>query len=126
MVGPAAPLFLPRIPTHVIAVLVPEARRVLLQELETPHPLRARPEIQVRHHEPGGPAVPRRQVFTIVPEREEIGRVDAGPLEDCTRLDPLEDVVVPAPPGHSGCRSERMLDGAEDPKLPGGAVHLGH
>src|SRR6185503_65628 len=42
-------LFRPRIAAHVIAVLLPEARQVIRQELEAAHPLRALPEIQMRY-----------------------------------------------------------------------------
>src|SRR2546427_6584554 len=45
------PLFLPRIAPHVVAVLLPEAGHVLIDQREAPYPLRALPEIQVRSEE---------------------------------------------------------------------------
>src|ERR1700746_80593 len=43
------PLFFPRIPVDVVAVLFPEAGFVLGRECKSAHPFHALPEIQVRH-----------------------------------------------------------------------------
>ena len=47
----------PRIAAVVVAVALPEAGFVVVEELEPGDPLRALPEVEVRHDEPGGPAV---------------------------------------------------------------------
>src|SRR5258708_19466070 len=59
------PLFLPRVAPHVVAVLLPEAGHVLIYQCEAPCPLRALPEIQVRHQQPGGPAVLGHEPLTV-------------------------------------------------------------
>src|SRR3989454_499998 len=73
---PAAPipLFLPGIASHVVAVLLPEAGHVLIDQREAPYPLRALPEIQVRHQQPGGPAVLGHEPLTAPLERDEVVR----------------------------------------------------
>src|SRR6266550_2415329 len=59
------PLFLPGVAPHVVAVLLPEPGNVLVDQRETPYPLRALPEIQVRHQQPSGPAVLWREPLTV-------------------------------------------------------------
>src|SRR5713101_9476604 len=48
----AVPLLAPWVAIHVIAVGLPEAGLVLLHQLESAHPFRALPEIQVWDQEP--------------------------------------------------------------------------
>src|SRR4051812_10590837 len=60
------PLFLPRVAEQVIAVGLPEPRLVLVLQLEPAHPLRALPEIEMRHEQPSGSAVLRLQWLTVV------------------------------------------------------------
>ena len=48
----AVALFLPRVAIHVIAVRLPEARRVLVHQPQPAHPLGAFPEVQMRHEQP--------------------------------------------------------------------------
>ena len=71
-IGPPEALLGPGIPAHVVAVLLPEAGVVLRQNLEPSHPLRALPEIEVRHQQPNGAAVFRRQRLAVVGEREQV------------------------------------------------------
>src|SRR6187455_1081930 len=47
-------LFLPGIGVQVVAVDLPESGRVHLDELEAADPLRALPEVEVRHHQAAG------------------------------------------------------------------------
>src|SRR5437879_11633897 len=54
---PAVPLLGPWVAAHVISVLLPEPGHVIRQELEPAHPLRALPEVQVRHQQARRPAV---------------------------------------------------------------------
>src|SRR5262245_9120087 len=71
-VGPPVPLFGPGIAPHVVAVLLPEAGVVLLQQLEPAHPLGALPEVEVWHQEADRTAVLRSQGLAVVAERQEI------------------------------------------------------
>src|SRR6266568_9303240 len=48
----AVPLLAPWVAVHVIAVGLPEAGLVLRHKLQSAHPLRALPEIEMRHQEP--------------------------------------------------------------------------
>src|SRR5580658_2938539 len=50
-------LLLPRVTVVVIAVGLPEARHVMIEQLEPPHPLGALPEVQVRDEQPRRAAV---------------------------------------------------------------------
>src|SRR6267378_7078168 len=68
------PLFRPRVAPHVIAVLLPESGDVLVDQRETPYPLRALPEIQVRHQQPGGPAVLGCEPLAVPLERDQVVR----------------------------------------------------
>src|SRR5205807_8936018 len=47
----------PRVSVVVVAVALPEARLVLGAELDSPHPLRALPEVELRDEQPRPPAV---------------------------------------------------------------------
>src|SRR3954454_334824 len=88
------PLFLPGIAVVVVAVALPEAGRILLRELQATDPLRALPEVQVRHEQPRRPAVLGSQrlasVFVHDPRlaarhlvERNVGRVDAvAPVDD--------------------------------------------
>src|SRR5436309_3750240 len=60
----------PRVGVHVVAVLLPEARRIDVEELERAQPLRRFPEVELRQDEPQGPAVGRLAVLAVVLERE--------------------------------------------------------
>ena len=54
---PRVPLLAPGVAALVVAELLPEPEVVLDRQREPPDPLRALPEVQVRHQEPGGTAV---------------------------------------------------------------------
>jgi hypothetical protein len=51
------PLLSPWIAVDVVAVGLPEPGLVVIHQPQTPHPLRALPEIQVRNEEPSGASV---------------------------------------------------------------------
>src|SRR5882672_12588797 len=70
----AIALFRPRVAPHVVAVLLPEPGNVLVHQREAPYPLRALPEIQVWHQQPGGAAVLGHEPFTIPLERDQVVR----------------------------------------------------
>src|SRR6266404_7826418 len=46
------PLLLPRITVHVISVLLPESRRILIEKFKSTNPLHRFPPIQMRHNQP--------------------------------------------------------------------------
>src|SRR4051812_7611647 len=56
-IGSIVPLFGPGIAAHVIAARFPIAGLVLFHERHVAEPLRALPEIEMRHHEPHRAAV---------------------------------------------------------------------
>src|SRR5690606_41187036 len=60
------PLLLPGIAARVVAVALPEARLLVVQDPQARDPLDALPEVQVRHHQPGRAAVFARQRFAVV------------------------------------------------------------
>src|SRR6266545_4644278 len=62
------PLLAPWIAVVVVAVLLPEARRVLGAQRQPAHPLRALPEIEVRHEQTRRPAVLGLERLAVVPE----------------------------------------------------------
>src|SRR5690348_4730002 len=72
--APAVALFLPRVTTHVIAVLLPKARHVRVEQRQAPNPLGALPEIQVRYEQTGGPTMFRRQPLAAPLQRDEVVR----------------------------------------------------
>src|SRR5690242_16796313 len=83
---PPAPvaLFLPGVAPHVIAVLLPESRQVLIEQLEASHPFRALPEIEMRHEQSRRPAVLGRQRLAGPGERDEVlGAVEVGQRQVC-------------------------------------------
>ena len=55
------PLLEPGVTPVVVAVDLPEARLVMVQQPQAGHPLGALPEVQVRHEQPGRAAVLDRQ-----------------------------------------------------------------
>ena len=55
---------------HVVAVHLPEARRVPVHELDAAHPFRTLPEVERRHHDPHWSAVHRIERLAIVGDRE--------------------------------------------------------
>src|SRR5688572_8608193 len=57
----AETFFLPRVRFVVVAVALPEARSIVRGELEATNPLRALPEIALRHHQAERVAVVRRE-----------------------------------------------------------------
>src|SRR5262249_32962784 len=59
-------LFFPRIGVKVIAVDLPESRRVDVEELERPDPLGALPKVQLWDDEPAGASVLGREVLPVV------------------------------------------------------------
>src|SRR5688572_26704256 len=64
------PLLAERVAVVVVAERFPETGLVLVHESKAPHPLRALPEVEVRHEEAGGPAVLRIERFAVVAERD--------------------------------------------------------
>src|SRR5215207_7935740 len=64
------PLLTPWIAAIVIAQLLPEARCILVVELDAAHPLRALPEVEVWHEQACRPPVLRRQRLAVVTERD--------------------------------------------------------
>src|SRR5947208_6852160 len=62
-------LLAPWIAPVMVAKLLPESARVVLHKLEPTHPLRALPEVQVRHEQPRRTAMFRGQWRTVVSER---------------------------------------------------------
>src|SRR5262249_62200003 len=73
-------LLTPRVAIVVIAVGLPESRRITVHEAQLPHPLRALPEVEVRHEEPGGAAVLGRERLTVVFHRHP--RLAAGDIRE--------------------------------------------
>src|SRR5207249_648014 len=61
-------LVLPGVGVHVVAVDLPEAGRVDVEELEAAQPLGALPEVELGHDQAKGPAVIGREVLTVVLE----------------------------------------------------------
>src|SRR5690348_9584130 len=51
------PLLFPRVAVVVVAVHLPEARLVVVAQLDPAHPLGALPEVEVRHEQASGAAV---------------------------------------------------------------------
>ena len=67
--GKAWVVFPPRVAVEVVAIRLPEAGLVVVEELETAHPFRALPEVEVRDEKPGRPAVLGVQRLAV--EREQ-------------------------------------------------------
>src|SRR5258705_13599150 len=63
--SPPESLFRPRIAVHVIAVLLPESRRIRGPQLDAANPLGTFPQIEPRHQPPQRPAMLRGQIFSI-------------------------------------------------------------
>src|SRR5437868_12905467 len=116
------PLFQPRVAENVIAVGLPETRLVLVLQPEAAHPLRALPEVEVRHQQPRRPAVLRlerlavvvvgdpclairdvleRQVRRVTPvaEREQVAGIMVDESEERVERDALPDGVELRPLG---------------------------
>src|SRR6478672_12343358 len=74
MIRTPVALLMPGIAPHVVSVLLPEARVVLLQQLKPADPLRALPEIEMGHQQTHRPAVLGREWLTVVAEREQVRR----------------------------------------------------
>src|SRR4030095_1290573 len=64
------PLLPPWIATIVVAIHFPEPRLVMRGELDTAHPFRALPEVEMRNEKPRGTAMLRGERPPIVPERD--------------------------------------------------------
>src|SRR5688572_20248566 len=64
------PLFAPGVAVEVVAVLLPEAGLVVLHHREAAHPLRALPEVEVRHEQTRGAAVLGIEVLAVELERD--------------------------------------------------------
>src|SRR4051794_14444364 len=58
-------LFGPRVAVHVVPVLLPEPRLVVLRHDQATHPFGALPEVQRRHEQPGRPTVLGIERFTL-------------------------------------------------------------
>src|SRR6185436_19413944 len=63
---PRVPLLAPGVAALVVPELLPEPEVVLDRQREAPDPLRALPEVQVRHQEAGGAAVLGIQRLALV------------------------------------------------------------
>ena len=79
-VAPVA-LLAPGVAVHVVAVALPEAGGVLVEEPEAPHPLHRLPEIEVRHHQSQRPPVVGFEWLAS----ERVGEEVLGPDEICDR-----------------------------------------
>src|SRR5450756_392499 len=77
----AEALFLPRVSVVVVAVALPEAADVVVQEFQPADPLRALPEVPLRHHEAERVAVVWLQRLALVAVRQQDVRV----VEDLER-----------------------------------------
>jgi hypothetical protein len=64
-------LLFPRVAVGVIAIALPEAKPVVIQQHKSEHPLHALPRIQMRHDQPQRTAVLRREWLADVFERKE-------------------------------------------------------
>src|SRR5262244_297483 len=65
------PLFPPRIPIHMVAVLLPESRSFMVQKLTSAHPLYRLPRVKVRHNETQRKPVIRCKGPAIVVSRKQ-------------------------------------------------------
>src|SRR3982074_1185946 len=74
----AVALFLPGIGVVVVAVALPEAEDVVVEELEAADPLRALPEVALRDEEPERPAMLRLEWSSV----EGVGQQDVVIVED--------------------------------------------
>src|SRR5688572_9700072 len=63
-------LLRPRVGVHVVAVLLPEAGRVDVQELEGAQPLARLPEVELGQYEPHGAAVVGLERLAVVRQRQ--------------------------------------------------------
>src|SRR3990172_4503067 len=54
---PPVALLLERVAVHVVSVALPEAGRVVVEQVETADPLHGLPEVEVGHHQPQRPSV---------------------------------------------------------------------
>src|SRR5216683_763859 len=136
------PLFPPRISVHVIAVGLPEAGLVLVEELEAAHPLGALPEIQMRDEQPRRAAVLGIERLAVIAERQpgtpagdvvdrEVGavatvaegkhecRLGCGLLEQRVDRYGLPLGVELGPPGHAMNVGRDGLGGQRAHLLPG-------
>src|SRR5215471_18728358 len=101
------PLLAPWVPVIVIAEALPEAWLVLQPEGDAADPLGALPQVQVRHEQPGRPAVLRRELLAVVAEGDprlpvhqiferQVGRIAAIGVHERVvggRVDAAEQVV---------------------------------
>src|SRR3954454_844105 len=100
------PLFLPRIAVVVVAVALPEAGFVLLQQLQSTHPFRALPEVQMWYEQARGATVLRSERLTVVLVHDP--RLAAGHLVERK----VRRVAAIAPGAHE---LPARLDGFEQP-----------
>src|SRR6185437_4254244 len=73
-------LFLPRVSVHVVAIGLPEAGLVAVEQVKAAHPFSALPEVQMRHEQPHRAAMLGRQRLAVVAERQP--RLAAGHVRD--------------------------------------------
>src|SRR5919108_3304286 len=64
-------LLRPRVGVHVVAVLLPEARRIDVEELEGAQPFARLPEVELGQHQAHGAAVIGGQVLAVVAEGQD-------------------------------------------------------
>src|ERR1700677_2287322 len=66
--SPAKTFFLPRVAMHVVPVPFPKSSLVAIQKFQAGDPFRALPGVQLRHDQPGRPAMLFGQRLAIVQE----------------------------------------------------------
>src|SRR2546423_13321093 len=94
-------LLLPKIRIVVVPVALPEARLVVVEQLEPAKPLRALPEITARHDQAQRPAVLR---FPRLP----LGFIGDHPPPLPARVAPAPGRGTPLPPGGPEARALRL------------------
>src|SRR5262245_28030563 len=70
------PLFLPGVAVAVVAERFPETTLVVIHEAQSPHPLGALPEVQMRHKQPGWTAMHGVKGCALVTRRDSALAVD--------------------------------------------------
>ncbi len=63
------PLLLPRIPIHVIPILLPKPRRILIEKFKSTHPFHRLPPIQMRHNQPRRITMVRTERLAVMMRR---------------------------------------------------------
>src|SRR5205085_10598830 len=105
----------PRVGVHVIAVLLPEAGRVDVEELEGAQPLARLPEVQARQHQAHGAAVIGLEVAAVVLEGQDHVVALQGLQRGVRRV---VGIRVLQDPAGLGSRADLLEDDASGHALP--------